>query len=137
MFFTSFDVTKKDLWNPAADPLSPSPWTPCCQEATLFLSRPFLLAFRCGGKANKREGAGQPHAQSALIITYAGPSAAFFCFPKASLFFGSPSVLEPFAPFSFRTGQGMSPTSSVNCPLEHLYRRCPSTDASERPRTRS
>ena len=87
MFFTSFDVTKRDLWNPAPDPLSPSPWTPCCQEAMLFLSRPFLLAFRCGGKANKREGAGQPHAQSALIITYAGPSAAFFCFPKASLFF--------------------------------------------------
>ena len=66
MFFDTFDVPAEALWNPASDPRSPSPGAPCYQEAMLFLSRPFLLAFRCGGVTNKRGAAGRPQARSAF-----------------------------------------------------------------------
>ena len=87
MFFDTFDVPAEALWNPASDPRSPSPWAPCYQEAMLFLSQPFLLAFRCGGVTNKRGGAGRPQARSALIIEEGGPSNASCWFSQALLFF--------------------------------------------------
>ena len=131
MFFDTFDVPAEALWNPASDPRSPSPWAPCYQEAMLFLSRPFLLAFRCGGVTNKRGGAGRPQARSALIIEEGGPSNASCWFSQALLFFCSPSVLQLFAPFSIRTGERTAPASHGNGTLGDFYRHCPGTGRSE------
>ena len=131
MFFDTFDVPAEALWNPASDPRSPSPGAPCYQEAMLFLSQPFLLAFRCGGVTNKRGGAGRPQARSPLIIEEGGPSNASCWFSQALLFFGSPSVLQLFAPFSIRTGERTAPASHGNGTLGNFYRHCPGTGRSE------